>query len=199
VTITEVCDHAYDVVRRLMSELRPSTLDSLGLAASLERLVEDWRLRHDSTTITLTVDDALGALPDDAAIKVFRVVQECLTNISRHAQATRAAVCLRRDESHGWILLEVHDDGRGFDASRSQGGLGLLGIRERVASLDGEIAILSAPGGGTRVRVTFPPPAVAPAAQDGAAPLPPVDDDGRSAAAASQARGATAANGLSPS
>jgi two-component system sensor histidine kinase UhpB len=168
-TIAEVCDHVYDVVRRLMSELRPPMLDTLGLGASLEKLVEDWRRRHGDIDTRLTVDAALPTLPEDMAIKAYRIVQECLTNVARHAAATRIEIDVSTEPATGRLLLRIADNGNGFDPTAHRLGLGLLGIRERIASLDGSIDIASHPGAGTCVTVVLPLPA-----DDEQATAPPV-------------------------
>lgn len=145
-----------DVVRHVASNLRPAALD-LGLGMAIEWLAEDfghrWEIpcKPDIESSALVLDDAL-------ATAVFRVVQESLTNIARHAQAKAVSITLRYDK---WQLrLEVRDDGRGFDPAvvRNLRGYGLLGMRERILALGGSLRIDSAPGKGTRVMIVLPIP-----------------------------------------
>lgn len=141
-------------VRRLAVELRPSALDDFGLVPALERLVDGFAER---TGIAVDLDAALGdeRLPRDVETAFYRIVQEALTNVARHAGATRVDVVIRRAASSATLVVE--DDGSGFDpetASRSS--LGLVGMRERVGLLDGRFAVESSPGVGTTIRVEVP-------------------------------------------
>lgn len=158
-TISEVCDQMYDAVRRLIGELRPAALDTLGLRAALGRLVDDWRGRHDGTICTLQLDAATERLSEDKAIKIFRIVQEGLTNVARHARAASVTVESRLEGTATIppaLVLRIVDDGVGFDTRATRQGLGLLGMRERVSSMDGEFVVRSRPGAGTELRVTVP-------------------------------------------
>lgn len=149
-------------VHRLALELRPTSLDDIGLQAALENYVEQWAERAH-----VPVDfDGRGLdpteLPWELATAIYRVVQEALTNILKHAGATRVSVILDRRSDH--LLAIVEDDGRGFDpdallAARPQGGgLGLIGMRERIAVFGGAVQIESSSGAGTTVFVRVPLP-----------------------------------------
>lgn len=137
----------------LATRLRPSGLREHGLANALEREAE--RLRDDAG---ITVDVSLTGLPtnlsDEVEIAVFRVVQEALTNIQRHARARNASVLVRQIGER--VRLIVEDDGVGFDPSAETDRLGLAGIRERVALVGGDVEIESVPGSGTAVVVEIP-------------------------------------------
>jgi signal transduction histidine kinase len=145
-------------VRSLSLDLRPSVLDDLGLVAALRWLVAS-QARQTGSSFQLDVDSLDERLPPDLEIACFRVIQEALTNIVRHAQAEHVVVQLRRAGDE--VYLEVQDDGIGFDVQAAldravQGqSLGLLGMRERVSLAGGQIDILSTPGGGSEVRVRF--------------------------------------------
>lgn len=143
--------------RRISAELRPLMLDDLGLGAALEWLVQDFSRRH-GVQSDLQLDPTLVQLREPYASAVFRIVQESLTNVARHAQAQRVDVGLQLRDGQVW--LEVRDDGRGIDAAgpRKTVSHGLLGIRERARLLAGEAHIEPAAGGGTRVRAHFPLP-----------------------------------------
>lgn len=145
-------------LRRLMGDLRPPALDDGGIEAALRVCTEELEER---TGITCTFTGGLlpGRLDADTETTIFRIAQETLTNVARHARATHAGVELT--SVHDGVLLAVWDDGVGFDvAARRRAAptdsLGLLAIRERVESLDGTYRILSRLGHGTRVEVTLP-------------------------------------------
>jgi signal transduction histidine kinase len=141
-------------VRRLAVELRPSALDDFGLVPALERLVDGFSER---TGIAVDLAETLGEerLPRDVETAFYRIVQEALTNVARHAGATRADVVLRRTPSGASLVVE--DDGSGFEpGSASSSSLGLVGMRERVGLLDGRFTLVSAPGSGTTIRVEVP-------------------------------------------
>jgi two-component system, NarL family, sensor histidine kinase UhpB len=156
-------DIPVSAARRISADLRPLMLDDLGLVAASEWLVQNFTKR---TGVACDLDIGEGDLdlPDPYSTAVFRVLQESLTNIARHAQATEVSVSLVRDDAG--ITLAIEDDGVGFAPSsqRKPNSFGLLGLRERAQLLGGEISIDSAPGKGTRVRLRIPvEPAGAPA------------------------------------
>ncbi len=158
--IMAICDRLFGVVRGMTRRLRPLILDELGLSASLEDLVENWRARHPSIELSFHYEEAVDECGGHAQIHLFRIVQESLTNILRHAAATKACVDLRLIEEgeppQPWIVLRVGDDGRGIDAGHLREGLGLAGMRERVASLGGRFALETSAGHGVWVTVQVP-------------------------------------------
>lgn len=164
----EVVESAMDTVRRIASDLRPTALDTLGLTAALREEVERFRARTGLECV-LESEGAPADPPPELATAVFRILQESLTNVARHAQASAVSVRIARD-ARGWTL-EVRDNGRGIDPSLLGGtrSLGLLGMRERVAGLGGSIEVGRLEPSGTRVRVVLPWPAETVAA---AAPIP---------------------------
>jgi len=145
-----------DGVRRIVVDLGPTVLDDLGLASSVEWLAErmrvDGRMRVD---LDLDVD---REPPRPVALAMFRVAQEALTNVLRHARASSVSVRLTRDDGH--LRLAVSDDGLGFDVEaaerRSEESVGLLGMTERIALVGGELSIESDPGRGTTVVASVP-------------------------------------------
>jgi PAS domain S-box-containing protein len=147
-------DAIVQVVRDVATALRPAALD-LGIVPGLEWLVEEFQKRN-GIHCTVSVAESDIALGEDRSIVLFRIVQESLTNVSRHAGARNVEILLDHDAER--IRLDVEDDGVGFDveAARSKKTFGLLGIQERVIMLRGELSIASAPGRGTRVSVTMP-------------------------------------------
>ncbi len=142
-------------VRRISHDLRPALLDDLGLARALEHLAREWGQRS-GVAVEVTCDDA-GEVPEAVATALFRVAQEALGNVERHAQARQ--VRLRLERRGTGLRFELEDDGRGFDADalmRSpRAGLGLTHMRERVESLGGRFEIASS-AAGTRLAAGFP-------------------------------------------
>jgi two-component system sensor histidine kinase UhpB len=159
--IMSLCDRLFSVVRGMMRRLRPSMLDELGLSASLEDLVDHWRSSHPELGIELNCDPAVDDRSVDARIDLFRIVQECLTNVVKHAMARHVVIRLQVEESRDgpWIALLFKDDGRGFDAGQPSGGFGLYGIRERIAGLGGRLTITTRPGQGVAIEARVPVPA----------------------------------------
>jgi PAS domain S-box-containing protein len=146
-------DEGVKSVRRVCSDLRPGVLDDLGLAAAIEWQAKEFSSR---TGIRCEVSISPGSLrlkPTRATV-VFRIFQECLTNVMRHAQANSVRVSL--DERDGDIYLCVADDGKGFSETAVSGSLGLLGMKERARGGGGELQIVSAPGKGTAVTLRVP-------------------------------------------
>jgi signal transduction histidine kinase len=133
-------------VRQLAVELRPKALDDFGLVAALERLTETFA---EQTGIAIDFQPALqDRLPAEIETALYRIVQESLTNIVKHARASSVSVVLTRKD--GAVMAIVEDDGVGFEPGRlGEGGLGLVGMRERVSLLGGRLAVESRPGAGT--------------------------------------------------
>ncbi len=145
-------------VRRLSADLRPPILDELGLLPTLRAHVETMQ-RRSRLRIEFTAGE-LPKLPAGYDINLYRIAQEALTNVIKHAKARHARVKLAAD--HGKVRLEITDDGAGFDPATvhpsDQGGLGLLGMRERAALFGGTLEIHSEPGAGCRLVITVPLP-----------------------------------------
>lgn len=148
-------DDTIRLVREIATELRPAVLDDLGLVAAIEWHVADFKRRTgiELALSTTLVDDDLHR---DLTTALFRILQEALTNIIRHAQATRVHIDLFREDDA--IILQVADNGRGIAGSETQnpGALGLIGIRERAGILGGEARIVRRREGGTQVVVKVP-------------------------------------------
>jgi PAS domain S-box-containing protein len=142
-------------VRRIATELRPPILDQLGLPAAVEWLAQDFARRTGirCQTSILPTD---GAITNELATALFRIVQEALTNVLRHAGATRVDIQL--GVKSGCVMLEINDDGSGItEAGMGPGSLGILGMRERAAALGGVLEVAPRSNGGTRVAAWFPP------------------------------------------
>jgi PAS domain S-box-containing protein len=149
-------DHAVAATRRIAADLRPLVLDDLGLIAALEWLANAFTERH-RLPCRLDLDPALD-LQEPHATAVFRIVQESLANVAKHAHADTVQVRLARDGRD--VVMTVSDDGMGFDpgAPAKPTSLGLAGLRERAEILRGSVSIRSAPGRGTSVEARIPLP-----------------------------------------
>lgn len=157
-TLRRIASSSLGDLRRMVRETRPPVLDDLGLHAALERQLADVREASGIETSLSWGGDATARLPDVVETTLYRVVQEAITNVVRHAQAGRATVTLTRTDHE--VVATVTDDGRGFvvsDAFRcDQRPFGLLGMEERVRPLGGSVSFTSGPGRGTRVEVRIP-------------------------------------------
>src|SRR5216110_480537 len=143
-------------VRRIASDLRPPILDQLGLPAALEWLAQDFT-RRTSINCRSAIGPTNGAITGEMATALFRIVQEALTNVVRHADATRVDINLGMQS--GCVTLEINDDGGGITEAGTvgPGSLGILGMRERAAALGGVLEVAPREEGGTRVAAWFPP------------------------------------------
>lgn len=149
-----VLDEAMDLKRRVVEGLRPSLLDHFGLPTALRAHVES-ACAAAGLHASLTLPQEEAQLPKETAIVLFRVVQEGLTNIIRHAGAR--SVTLRLDLTREACHLTLSDDGRGFDSAKppSRGSHGIAGMRQRVRALGGELRVESTPGAGTTLQVSL--------------------------------------------
>jgi PAS domain S-box-containing protein len=153
-TMLSMLDTCVASVRRIAADLRPLVLDDLGLVAALEWVVQNFTQRT-GVPCDLIVDEALE-LEEPFATGVFRIVQESLVNIGKHAEAQHVEVELKEEGNR--LLLRVQDDGIGFrpSAPRKPQSLGLVGLRERAQLMRGELRVDSSPGAGTRVEARIP-------------------------------------------
>jgi signal transduction histidine kinase len=153
--MSRATDEVLDQVRRISADLRPGVLDDLGILAALEWQGQQFEERTGASCI---IHSNLGAerLDRELSTAVFRIFQEALTNIARHAEATRVDVSLDRDR--GWLRLEVQDDGKGIppEAVHRATSLGLLGIRERARRLGGTATVRPSDGKGTVLSLSLP-------------------------------------------
>jgi two-component system sensor histidine kinase UhpB len=157
--IISICDHLMTVVRSMMHQLHPLVLTELGLKATMEDLLNHWSVRNPELNLTITCPDEVDGLEQKITIQIFRVVQECLTNIVRHAQASQAAISLEighQGDTGSTLRLQVTDNGHGCAIDQIKTGFGLLGIRERINSLGGVLTIQSQPKRGMSIIATIP-------------------------------------------
>ncbi|GAB4429195.1 MAG: ATP-binding cassette domain-containing protein [Chloroflexi bacterium OHK40] len=149
-------------VRRICGNLRPPTIDSLGLAAALQSFTRDWSARS-GLAVSLEVAEGMARLPEEIELSIFRIVQESLANVRKHAQARSARVRLAPASPRA-VSVTIEDDGRGLDASLDLAALGraghygLLGISERVALLQGKLRITNGAAGGLLIEAEIPHP-----------------------------------------
>ncbi|PNG16396.1 sensor histidine kinase [Streptomyces cahuitamycinicus] len=149
--LQEITRESLDEVRRLVRRLRPGVLDDLGLVSALTSLSEDFAA-HTGLLVTRRFDADLPPLDRETELVLYRIAQESLTNVARHADAGRVTVALRRADDG--VVLTVTDDGSGIEAPRE--GAGIRGMRERALLVEGILEITPAPRSGTRVQLTAP-------------------------------------------
>ncbi len=161
-----IADRALHTVRDLSHLLHPALLDDLGLPSAVDWYVKGFRRRH-GLRLELVLNDVEQRLAPDIEVAAYRIIQEALTNVAKHSQATECTVRLRQRDDK--LLIEIEDNGIGFvvpgaGRASTRRGLGLIGIRERAAQVGGTIRLESTPGAGTRVGVELPArvPAVIP-------------------------------------
>lgn len=158
--------HMVEDLRRICGDLRPPTIDSLGLNAALNSLARQWNGRT-GIAVNIEMDDKFGRLPEPIELSIFRIVQEGLNNIWKHAHATQATVTLQQ-LSPRRLLLSIKDNGIGLNQDvnlsslTESGHFGLLGISERVALMDGRFNIQNQPSGGLLIQVEIPHPRIEP-------------------------------------
>lgn len=151
--IERISDEAYKSVRNLMAWLRPAVLDELGLTLALQQMVDDWNVHHEDTFCSLQLETDLSDLKEQQQIQVYRIVQEALTNVAKHAEASRVNIVISGQEI---ITIIISDDGKGFDGTKVRIGIGLSNIRDRATLLRGELSVSSKRGKGTTLQIEFP-------------------------------------------
>jgi len=155
---TQVMDNMIVTLRKIASELRPRALDDLGLTAALEWQAQEFESRTGIHCRVVWPQEPI-ALDSERSTAIFRIFQESLTNVARHAHATRVEARLERDADQ--LLFQVHDNGRGFDPEEAKArmSLGLVGMQERALLLNGELKVEGVPGAGTTIalRIALPP------------------------------------------
>ena len=157
VSIATICDHLMTVVRSMMQQLHPLMLTELGLKATLEDMVHHWSERNPELKLSINCHDEVDGLDKIIAIQIFRIIQECLTNVIRHSGAQQVTIDLELQEySKPLLCLKIQDDGQGCDLNQISQGFGLLGIKERIKSLNGDITIQSKMGKGMTLSASIP-------------------------------------------
>jgi PAS domain S-box-containing protein len=141
-------------LRRILLRLRPTLLDLAGIGEALREFASNWKEQNPGIVCELALEGDLRGIPEDLSMALFRVVQEAMTNVAKHAKASRVVVRVSRTE--GQINLVVDDNGDGFDAALVAPGVGLVAMRERIIALDGQFELVSQPEHGVRVEVWLP-------------------------------------------
>jgi two-component system sensor histidine kinase UhpB len=154
--IVTLVDQTYDRARDIVRNLRPEILDALGLAGAAEEMVRHFDEPKGECRYTFKLTGALPQLDEATAIAAYRILQEAMSNVSKHAHATQCRVTLGPLERDAGIRLCVVDDGEGIDPAANGSGLGLVGMRERLAALGGSLTIGTEPGQGTTLEVVVP-------------------------------------------
>ena len=152
-TIAEISTQIYDRARQMMSHLQPMIVDEFGLIRALEDLVDAWNAAHREQFCSFAVQGDMPPLAGEIGINLYRIVQEALTNISKHAAATNASVVLEHCGTvagPGALTLTIADNGVGFDPRIQRRGLGLVGIYAHARAVNGELDLASAAGAGTQ-------------------------------------------------
>ena len=152
--VNEIAAGLYDSVHRIVRELRPAVLEQPDLAAALADLGREWRIRNPDIDLSMVLEGDLGDLGEELTLAVFRCVQEALTNVLKHAGATRVRLAVAQCEDRLEAIIE--DDGQGGPNALAGSGHGLVGMRERVATLGGSLETGMRPEGGFRVSIVLP-------------------------------------------
>jgi signal transduction histidine kinase len=153
-SVKGLAEEALRTVRNLALLLRPSMLDDLGIGPALRWQAKEFS-RRSGIPVSIDIQGNLDALPESFRICLYRVIQEALTNCAKHAEASRVTVTIRQERD--LVSASVQDNGKGFEAERLRtGGLGLIGMEERVRALQGTLSVSSIPGGGTTVQLDLP-------------------------------------------
>lgn len=164
-SIISICDHVFTEIRSMMRKLRPTVLDELGLVAAVQDMTTVWNNQNKIDTFQLDLDESVEDCCSSVRIHIYRIIQEALNNISKHSGADTVEINLQmitdkegtQDKNkHPWIRLQIRDNGRGFDDSQDSLGFGLLGLRERVAILNGEFELKTQPDKGVSIILLIP-------------------------------------------
>ncbi len=152
--IAEVTKQMMGIVREMLQHLRPAVLDELGLRVSLEELIGTWGHRNRGISVNCHISGQLDRLNESVAISVYRIVQECLTNVARHSGASSVSIMV--EENGETLALTIQDNGHGFEQSVNSHGFGLAGMRERIEGLGGKFNLHSGLGLGVKIVVSLP-------------------------------------------
>jgi two-component system, NarL family, sensor histidine kinase UhpB len=155
--ISKLSRHLVDLVSGLLQKLRPGVLDELGLIAALNDLVDTWKSRHETINCHFSINIIENNLCEAVNLTIYRLVQEALTNISRHANASLISIEIANDNQrdHAGVMIKINDNGLGFNPSNTAG-FGLPGMRERVEVLGGTLSIDSLLANGTTLSAWIP-------------------------------------------
>lgn len=155
--ISSHVEHIQQAVRGLIHKLRPTALDAHGLVEAVEQLVKDWKKQHPQVSFALSLDQSCQSMPEKTSIAAFRIVQESLTNIARHASAQHVSIKLMRTRGilADTLSIEIRDDGVGFNTYSPRAGFGVSGMRERIEA-EGGVFTIQSQGKGVLVSASIP-------------------------------------------
>lgn len=155
--ISSHIEHIQQAVRGLIHKLRPTALDAHGLVEAVEQLVKDWKKQHPQVSFALSLDPSCQSMSDKTSIAAFRIVQESLTNIARHAAAKHVSIKLMRSRGilADTLSIEIRDDGVGFNTYSPRVGFGVSGMRERIEA-EGGVFTIQSQGKGVLVSASIP-------------------------------------------
>jgi two-component system sensor histidine kinase UhpB len=157
--ISDLSKHLMNLVGGMLNRLKLGVLDELGLEEGLKDLLNTWQLKHPKINLHYQINlKALPKINEIVSVTIYRIIQECLTNISRHAKAKNVeirVVSIKKNRSKPMINIEVVDDGLGFNKSHRDG-FGLTGMRERINEINGKIDIKSSINQGVRFNIQLP-------------------------------------------
>ena len=154
--ITRLTLDLYASGRRLVRRLRPEVLDMLGLHGAVEEMIRHYDTSHPECSFEFRSDGDFSGLENELAISAYRIVQEALSNVLKHAGATYACVSMELDEPEQSLHIEIMDNGAGFSQAGASSGIGIIGMRERVVALGGSIVFTSGDGEGTVIEIDLP-------------------------------------------
>ena len=157
-TIVEYSDHVYQVAKNMMHRLRPSVLDEFGLVKALQSMIDEWNDNKDNIFCDFTFLNVPTDLSESLKINIYRVVQESLTNILKHSNASQVTVAIKKDrlDNTERINLKIEDNGIGIDQDKIIPGFGLLGMKERVEMNGGIFEFESSTGNGVKINIFVP-------------------------------------------
>lgn len=158
--IAQHANHIQVAIKNLIYKLRPIALDAHGLLEAVRQLAREWSQQYPSIKCHLDLDRGCSSLPDEISIVVYRLVQEALTNIVRHAQAHHVDIRIWQDRKKlpVALMVEIRDDGIGFNTQLHSSGFGLTAMRERIEAVNGTLGLLSGEGAGVLISVRIPLP-----------------------------------------
>ncbi len=158
--INECTQKMNKIIHEILHQLRPVLLDTVGLVDALSELKRQWCTHHPQMILELKLNGELDKLSEPINIAIYRIVQEGLTNIYNHAEATWAQISLSRENgiepTDNCLLLTIEDNGKGYNINQQFSGLGLLGMRERVIAMNGTLSVRSAYNEGTEINIKLP-------------------------------------------
>lgn len=155
-SILKVCADLYASARKIVRRLRPEVLDLLGLQGAVEEMLHSYDISHPDCKFEFQSRGDFSGIGGDRAIAGYRLIQESLSNVIKHARASRVCVSLFADDESNSLHITIADNGLGFDLEAASAGIGIIGMRERVCALNGQMKIVTAMGCGATIEIQLP-------------------------------------------